>query len=344
MEADSFHRYRERVCLLQLSCGGRDLLVDPLAGVDPEPLRAILADASVTKILHGADYDVRLLHREYGFEIRGLHDTMVAARLCGERAFGLAALLGRHLGVHLDKRHQRADWAMRPLPPELVDYAALDTRHLEALAGLLSRKLGELGRLAWAAEEFRRLEAVRWTAQAREEGFRRVKGAARLERRALAVLRELHELRERWAQEHDRPPFRIARDELLVELARRAPRGPEELSAIAGLPRSWSRAAERDRVLEAVARGRGLAEERLPPRAAPRAAPRRPPASEERLRRLARARDLLAVRLDLDPAVLAPRTLLELSLDSLEAGRDPGEIPEMRAWQLDLLRPILAQA
>jgi ribonuclease D len=344
-EADSFHRYRERVCLLQLSFGGRDLLVDPLEGVDPEPLRSVLGDAGLPKILHGADYDLRLLHREYGLVIRGLFDTMVAARLCGERSFGLAALLGSYLGVQADKRHQRADWAVRPLPPALVDYAALDTRHLERLAALLSRKLEGLGRLGWAVEEFRRLETVRWSAPARApDGFLRVKGAARLDRRALAVLRELHELRERWAVERDRPPFRIARDEVLLELARRAPRGPEELGGIAGLPRSWSSGAACERVLAAVARGRAVGEDRLPRRPDAPAAPRRSPASEERLRRLARARDRLAVQLDLDPSLLAPRALLERSLDCLESGADPAGIPEMRSWQLDLLRPIFREA
>jgi ribonuclease D len=340
-EADSFHRYRERVCLLQLSFGGRDVLVDPLAGVDPEPLRPVLADAGLTKILHGADYDLRLLHREHGLEIRGLYDTMVAARLCGERAFGLAALLQRYLAVHADKRHQRADWAVRPLPPELVEYAACDTRHLEPLAAALSRKLGELGRLEWAAEECRRLEAVRWTAAPRTDGFLRVKGAARLDRRALAVLRELHELRERSAEERDRPPFRIARDEVLVALARRAPRGPGDLAGFAGLPGPWARGAGREHLLAAVARGLALPASELPVHPAEPRVARRSPQAEERLRRLARERDRLALGLDLEPAVVAPRGLLERSLDEIDAGRDPGGLPEMRRWQLELLRPVL---
>ena len=171
-EADSLHHYPEKVCLVQLTFGGADHLVDPLAGVDLAPLGRILADRAVTKILHGSDYDLRVLHRDFGLELVGLFDTMIAARLTGERSFGLAALLETHFGIKLEKKFQRADWSLRPLTAEMESYAALDTRHLEALAGRLGEQLEQLGRTAWAEEEFRALEGVRWSAPDPEDAVR----------------------------------------------------------------------------------------------------------------------------------------------------------------------------
>ena len=192
-EADSFHHYHEKVCLVQLTADRGDVLVDPLAGIDLEPLRAPLEDAGTRKILHGADYDVRILHRDFRFSPRGIFDTMIAARLTGATAFGLAALLEAHLDVRLDKAHQRADWSIRPLPVAMADYAAADTRYLHALAAILEARLAELGRLDWAREEFERIEVVRWKngEEPSPDAWRKTKGATSLDRRALAVLQEL---------------------------------------------------------------------------------------------------------------------------------------------------------
>ena len=167
-EADSFHHYREKVCLIQVTFGTTTLLVDPLAVTELGPLGAVLEDPAVLKVLHGADYDLRLLDRDHGVRPRNLFDTMIAARLTGERSFGLAPLLASHLDVRLDKKYQLADWSRRPLPPEMAEYAAADTRHLLDLREILADRLTELGRLEWAEEEFGRLESVRWTATARD--------------------------------------------------------------------------------------------------------------------------------------------------------------------------------
>ena len=223
-EADSMHHYREKVCLIQLSFGGRDLLVDPLAGVDLAPLRPVLVDPGTRKILHGADYDIRILHRDYDLEIVGLFDTMIAARLVGERAFGLSALLEKFLDVKLDKKYQRADWSRRPLTPEMESYALCDTRYLEPLARILEERLEQLGRGEWAAEEFRRLENVRWAAERGPEGLlQRLKGVQALDRRQLAVANELVLLRDETARRRDQPLFRVMRDEVLLELVKLGP-------------------------------------------------------------------------------------------------------------------------
>jgi len=342
-EADSFHHYREKVCLVQLSFGGQDVLVDPLAEVDLSLLKAPLANPGLRKIVHGADYDVRMLHRHFGLALRGLFDTMVAARLVGERAFGLSALLDKFLNVQLDKRFQRADWSLRPLSSEMVRYAALDTRHLEPLSALLEERLRELGRTDWAREEFERVEAVRWSAGARrdDEAYLRFKGIRKLNRRQLGVLRELAGLREATARRRDVPPFRIMRDEVLLELVRSSPRHRHELRAVHGLPASWSRDAGASELLGAVERGLALTDERLPPIPRSEKRKRLDPESEARVRRLCGERDRLADKLGLEPAVLAPRSALEQLVVQLEQGQDLERVGGLRGWQIALLEPAI---
>jgi len=326
-EADSLHHYPEKVCLLQLSHHGRDLLVDPLAGVDLRALGPLFADREVRKIFHGADYDLRLLHREYGLEVSGLFDTMIAARLTGERVFGLAAMLEARFAVRLDKRFQRADWSRRPLDGEMEAYAAADTRWLEPLAELLERGLLDLGRASWAAEEFRRVERVRWVERDDEDALRRVKGSATLDRRGLGLLAELVRYREQRARELDRPPFRILRDEVLLRLARHCRDASTLRSETARVT-----AREREGVAAALLRGLETADERLPELRRGGAA--RPSADRvERLRRLARQREALAARLGLEPSVLATRQALGEWID----GVPPGRAESLRTWQADLL-------
>src|SRR3989442_1487879 len=139
-EAASFHRYRDRIFLVQLSSPRQTAIIDPLAVRDLAPLGDLLADPQVEKIFHDADYDLRILDRDYGFRARRLCDTRIAAQLAGERAVGLAALLDKYLGVKLSKEHQKADWSRRPLPAAMLEYAAADTRHLPALREALQAR------------------------------------------------------------------------------------------------------------------------------------------------------------------------------------------------------------
>ena len=339
LEADSFHHFREKVCLVQLSFAGRDLLVDPLGGVSLAPLRSVLQERSVRKVMHGADYDLRLLGRDHGIAVAGVFDTMIAARLTGERAFGLAALLEKHLGVRLDKKHQRADWSRRPLPPAMTAYAVEDTRHLAELAARLRGRLTELSRLEWAEEEFRRLEGVRWSESVEPEPWRKIKGATALSPRELAVLREVAAVREEMARARDLPLFRVLRDEVVLELARRRPPAGEALQEIAGLPRPFLAGSAAGALLSAVARAEALPADALPEvRRGVRV--RVAPEFEERVKRLRDARDRLAEELDLDPSLLAPRGTLEAVVARELAGEPPASVPELRGWQAALLLPV----
>src|SRR5213079_1949861 len=236
-EAASFHRYHDRIFLIQLSSPSRTEIIDPLAVADLSPVGQLLADAKVEKIFHDADYDLRILDRDYRFRARHLFDTRIAAQLAGEPAIGLAALLEKYAGVRLPKTHQKADWSRRPLPPEMLAYAADDTRYLPQLRDALQARLAQLGRLAWAKEEIGRLEELRWSGPAGDgDAYLRVKGAKTLLPRQLAALRELYAWRESVAQQEDRALFRIIGNEALLAVSRALPRSAAEFSRIPDLP------------------------------------------------------------------------------------------------------------
>ncbi|HWG54854.1 MAG TPA: HRDC domain-containing protein [Gemmatimonadaceae bacterium] len=335
-EGASFHRFVDRVYLLQLSTASVTALFDPLTVGPLDRLGRMLADRAAEVVFHDADYDLRLLHQDYGWHPTHLFDTRVAAQLLGIRVFGLAALLQRYLGLKLDKKHQRADWSMRPLPPDMRDYAAQDTMHLLELRDALARDLEGAGRWSWAEEEFARIEGTRWENGDASDAFLRIKGARDLTRRQLAILRELVLWRDDVAREKDRATFRVAGNEALLETARRAPRTREDLAAIKGMPRGM---AERqgEALLAAIERGLAVADDKLPrfPRA-----PRwdRDPDFEQRVNRLREVRERVARELDLDPGFLISRERLEVvarrkpaSLEDLRA------IPEIRNWQVDVM-------
>jgi ribonuclease D len=339
-EADSLHHYPEKVCLIQLSFGGRDFLVDPLADLSLDPLAERLADASILKILHGADYDLRMLNRGFGITFEGLFDTMVASRILGEARFGLAALLEHYFEIPMDKKFQRADWSLRPLTPEMARYAVMDTHYLIPLHDLLQTRLEGLGRSDWAAEEFERLEQIRAAPKtSTEEGFRRVKGAGKLDRQGLAVLRELWNLRETRACRFDRPPFRILHDERLIELAQRSPRERSEVEGLEKLPRAWRQGSRAQELLEAVGAGLALSSEAWPQRARGGRSRSTQKTPDERFVAIRDHRDRVAEQLGIEASLVGPRALLEQIAERLSSGKDPAGTPELRRWQWELLAP-----
>ncbi|MCM2333208.1 MAG: ribonuclease D [Anaeromyxobacteraceae bacterium] len=233
-ESNSFHVYRERVCLLQLSTAERDWVVDPLA-VDVRPLGALLCDGRET-VLHGADYDVRCLRREYGWRLPRLFDTMVAARRLGRAGLGLSALVEARFGVRLSKANQRSDWGRRPLSPDQLAYAALDTHYLLPIAEELRGELQRQGLAEQALAEFQRIATVEPKEKVfDQEGWRRLKGARDLDAQGKAVLRALWIAREARASEADRPPFKVLAEQTMLEIARRRPASGEALARIPGV-------------------------------------------------------------------------------------------------------------
>ncbi len=235
-EAAGFHRYTDRLCLVQLTTtDGTDYILDPLALDIAEILRDTLEDPDVRVLMHGADYDLRLLDRDLDTNLKGLFDTQAAAALLGEPGLGLAALLERHLDVRLAKKYQRADWARRPLPDEMLDYAASDTRYLHRLVEILTQRLEDAGRMEWAHEEFQELEKIRWEEDPDEDPVTRVKGARDLAPREVTALREALAWRDGIARDQDRAAFRVAQDQVLMEIAERRPSSVNDLASLKGM-------------------------------------------------------------------------------------------------------------
>ncbi len=315
-EADSMHSYFHKVCLIQVTADDRNMVVDPLAlePEDIEPLWEVVGDPAVPVLMHGADYDIRVLDRDFGAEIRGLEDTQIMARLLGEERTGLAVLIEREAGVRLDKRYQRADWGRRPLTPDQLAYAAADTAHLELLADRLRARLEELGRWGWAEEEFRMLEAVRHTPPEPDPlAFERIKGARALRGEARDRLFTLHRWRDRQARKLDVPPFKILGNQQILRLAGDPPPALDGLRKVEGVGprvvRRWGR-----EVLTHLGKPEPAPERTRQPRE-----PAADPAVRRRLKRLLAARDARAEALGLDPGLLCPRGCAEEV-----AARSPG--------------------
>jgi len=343
-EAASFHRYRDRIYLIQLSTRDRTAVVDPLAVADVSALGRLLSDPGVEVVFHDADYDLRILDRDYGFRASRLFDTRIAAQLLNEPGIGLAALLEKYIGVTLDKRYQRADWSVRPLSPEMLAYAADDTRYLPRLRDMLQERLQAAGRWSWAEEEFELLKEVRWTpAGPPEEAYLRLKGARTLRGHQLAVLRELYAWREQAASQLDRAPFRVLQNESMLTIAKAMPADQAALRELKTLSPDQLRRRGGE-LLEAVARGVQAAADSLP---VFERGKRPPPdlAFDARLERLKQVRNAISERIGLAPGVLCPNGLLE-AIARLEPKRPDqlAEIKDMRRWQREVLGGELVAA
>jgi ribonuclease D len=343
-EAASFHKYHDRIYLVQLSTTTRTVILDPLAAGDLAPLGELLADRAVEKVFHDADYDLRVLDRDYQFRAASLFDTRITAQLAGEPAVGLAALLEKYLAVKLSKEHQRADWSQRPLPAAMLAYAADDTRHLPALREALRARLRELDRLSWAEEEFIRLEALRWTGSADgPDAYLRIKGAKTLTGRQLAALRELHRWRETLGAQLDRATFRIIANEALLAVSQALPRTQAALAATAGVPAALA-ARHGPALLQSVERALGMPEQDLPRmERLPRT--RRDPEFEARVERLKAVRNRVAAELGVDPGVLCGRTTLEAVARARPTDRAGlAQVGELRRWQITTFGDALLAA
>lgn len=341
-EAAGFHRYSDRLCLLQTSTASATHVVDPLAFDPSDALRDPLEDPAIEILMHGADYDLRLLGRDLGVGLRGLFDTQVAAAILGESSLGLAALLERHLGVKLSKKFQRADWARRPLPDDMLEYAASDTIHLRDLADLLRSRLDQAGRLAWALEECRFLEEARFEDEPNndpEDPVVRVRGARDLTAREVAFLREALDWRDTIARARDKAPFRIAGDQALLEAVVRRPGTPDQLAGVRGFSPALA-SQEGQALLERMALVALLPDgELIPYPRRPRSGPgRATPDAEERADRLKEVRNQRADELGIDRGTLLPNAvLLEIARREPRSPHDLATVPGLRRWQAEVL-------
>lgn len=325
-EADSLHCYFEKLCLIQLSLpGDRHFLIDPLAGVSLAPFYDALKGKEL--ILQGADFDLRLLRRAGATDFERVFDTMIAARLTGKLEFSLAALILHYFGLTIPKSSQKDNWAKRPLPEKMTDYAINDTRYLLEIAEKLEAELRGMGRWEWFQQSCAR--AVQQSAITRPrdvDNLWRISGSIEFRGRGAAVLRALWHWREEEAKAVDRPPFHILRNEELIETARRFDTG----APVAIRHLSPGRAK---RLFAAAQQALESPESEWPvfvrkPRVRPTAA------EEKRFQALKKKRDAAATELQLDPSLIAPKATLE----ALAA--DPSNASErLLPWQEEILTP-----
>jgi ribonuclease D len=254
-ESNSLYVYQERVCLIQISVPGVDYLIDPFALRDLSGLGPFLADPRVLKVLHGAEYDLSVLHRDYGFILANLFDTMWASRILGWPAHGLGDLLQQQFGVTLNKKYQRANWGLRPLPPAQLDYARLDTHYLLPLHEIQARELAATGRWPQAHHRFEHMVEIRWESRDFDpEGFWRLPGVRDVDDAGRGALCQLYLYREERARLENRPPFRVISNRALVSLAEQRPQNRRELASVQGISEGMARRYGQG-LLNAIQRG-----------------------------------------------------------------------------------------
>lgn len=235
-ESNSLYAYQEQVCLIQFSTREKDYLVDTLALEDLSPLGPIFNSDKTLKVFHAAEYDLICLFRDYGFRFKYLFDTMFAARILGYQKIGYGSLLEKYFGVEMNKKYQRANWGKRPLKPEMLAYARLDSHFLIPLQEHLRKELEEAGLWDLALEDFRRLtQGIEDTTSSSDEDFWKLRGARDLSPEKAAVLKSLYFFREDQAAAQDRPPFKVISNQALVEIAQVCPKHKEELYILQSL-------------------------------------------------------------------------------------------------------------
>ena len=346
-EADSLHSYREKLCLLQISAPARDstigdvdtglsaaqshehgwgvcdFIVDPLANTDLEPLRRALEVKEI--VLHGADYDLRMLRRGLNLAASKIFDTLIASRLLGIREFSLAALVERYFGLTLVKGSQKANWAQRPLPARMAEYAINDVHYLLPLAEKLETELDDCGRRDWLRQSCQR--AIELTAVARtrnQDELWRIRGSGILRGRAAAVLRALWQWREKEAERADRPPFHILQNEDLLKAAAKFASG--------SVPDYRHFSSHRRQAFREAAQAALRAPESEWPISRRHSGTRPTAQTVRRAEELRQRRNKSAEELGLEPSFIAPRSTLEaIAVDGTRA-------PALLApWQRELL-------
>jgi ribonuclease D len=331
-EADNMYRFRVRVCLLQFYVCGEVFLVDALAPIDLGVLWPRLAKKHL--VMHGSDFDLRLLYDFCQFRARSLFDTMLAAQLLGRGRIGLASLIEDNFGIKLDKEGQKANWSRRPITPKLLDYAALDVWYLPALRDILARELKRLGRLDWMEQQCRaQIEAGVTGFAPPDENDWRIGRSERLRARGQTVLHAIWHWRQEQALRLDTPPFKVCSNELLTKLAMFADEGAsgDQILSTVNLGKRHARLIGS---LSAAVR-EGLERD-------PRTLPRRPgrdpnhsPLTQAEialLDRIKEERDKIAAKISIEPTLIANRSQLS------QIARTPRKLGEiLLPWQASLL-------
>jgi len=333
LEADSMYHFKEKVCLIQMATKNISVIIDPLRIEDLSALKPIFKRRDIQKIFHGADYDMRSLYRDFQITVNNLFDTQLASRFLCFQETGLEAVLKNKFHVSLDKKYQRKDWSKRPLPEDMIAYAAKDVFFLVPLAENLKAELKEKGRLSWVLEECEHLSKVRPIIKDTEPLYLKFKGAGKLNPRSLAVLEALLQYRRNVAQKKDKPLFRILGSRSLMDLAVKKPSSLKQLDRTKILsPRQISMYGQE--LIQVVADAMKLRTQDLPvyPR---KKATTVPVEVAERITALRKWRDIQAKKLKLDPTLICSKSLIStIAMQRPMNTNSLVKINELKDWQI----------
>ncbi|MCG2754894.1 MAG: HRDC domain-containing protein [Desulfobacteraceae bacterium] len=332
LEADSMFHFKEKVCLVQIATKRINVIIDTLQIKDLSLLKPFFANRDIKKIFHGADYDVRSLYRDFNIKINNLFDTQLACMFLGINGTGLDAVIQQRFNVKLDKRFQKKDWSKRPLPDEMIEYAAGDAIYLLPLAAMLEKELAEKGRLSWVYEECAILSKVRPPALNSDPLYLKFKGAGRLNRRCLAVLEYLLQSRRKIAKKKDKPLFKIFSNRSMIQLAEAKPLNLRQLKKTDALS-SMQIYTYGNVLIKAINKALNMPENKLPiyPR---NKAPVEKPEVTERIKALKPWRDNKAKALEINPSlVLTNATINTLAIHNPLDKSDIERIKELKNWQ-----------
>ena len=331
-EADNMFRFRVRVCLLQFYVCGEVFLVDALAPIDLGSLWPRLAKKHL--VMHGSDFDLRLLYDFCRFRAKSLFDTMLAAQLLGRGRIGLASLIEDNFGVKLDKEGQKANWSRRPITPKLLDYAALDVWYLPALRDILARELKRLGRVDWMEQQCRaQIEAGVTGFAPPDENDWRIGRSERLRAHGQTVLHAVWHWRQEQALRLDTPPFKVCSNELLMKLAAFADEGASADEVLSSVNLGKRHARLIGSLAAAVREGLERDPRTLPRR--PGRDPNHHPLTQTEIAlmdRIKEERDKIASKISIEPTLIANRSQLS------QIARTPRKLGEiLLPWQASLL-------
>ena len=334
LEADSMYHFQEKICLIQAATRQMNVVIDPLRLKDLSSLGPVFANPSIKKIFHGADYDVRSLYRDFEIEIHNLFDTQVACKFLGIRSTGLESVLMDQFDIHLDKKYQRKDWSIRPLPAEMLAYAANDVCHLLPLAQKLEEELKMKGRHRWVQEECELLSLVRPANNNHEPLFMHFKGAGRLRPRNLAVLEALLQYRRKVAELKDRPLFKVFSNKSMLQLAVDKPTSLKGLTGVDVLSHKQLKMYGNDLVV-VIQNALKIPIAKLPNYPHQRA-PAMNPAVPLRIKALKKWRDKKAKALGIEPGILINKSVMSiLATEKPTNKRTLMAIDELKTWQIE---------
>ncbi len=338
-EADSLHHYFEKLCLMQISTADEDFVIDPLVPLDLGPLASLLSGKRL--ILHGADFDLRILKKTYGFAPSDIFDTMIAAQFLGYEKQGLSDLALKHCGVVLPKSAQKADWSERPLDEDLLAYAANDTHYLKTIADKMSEELTALGRLEWHRQTCQKL--IRTIQLSKEdkndpELAWQIKGSKELSGPALTILKELWRWREAEAKRRDRPSFKVMNSDILINIAKWSGENPGlDVALMSKAPRHVKH-EHRETLNRILDEAKAMPQQQYARKAVLNKSKPLTEASKKRFDLMKTEREKVAAELKIQPSLLATNAVLEtLSLETPKNYEALEALSYLMPWQIEVM-------